>query len=113
MVDDQYQPAVTTSVVKRFIERDKCFAIVSALGSAPTAAVGEDVTSQNGPLIGPGTGAAKVLDFPSKWVFPLYPSYKVEGQQLVRFAKEGFCRNTIAVQYKNAPSGKTHLSGIE
>jgi ABC-type branched-subunit amino acid transport system substrate-binding protein len=69
MVDDQYQPAVTTSVVKRFIERDKCFAIVSALGSAPTAAVVEYVTSQNVPLIGPGTGAAKVLDFPASWVF--------------------------------------------
>ena len=88
MVDDQYQPAVTTSVVKRFIERDKCFAIVAALGSAPTAAVVDYVTSQNVPLIGPGTGAAKVLEYPSKWVFPLYPSYKVEGQQLVRFVKE-------------------------
>ena len=113
MVDDQYQPAVTTSVVKRFIERDKCFAIVSALGSAPTAAVVEYVTSQNVPLIGPGTGAAKVLDFPSKWVFPLYPSYKVEGQQLVRFAKEVFGAKTIAVLYQNDPSGKTHISGIE
>jgi len=112
MVDDKYDPAVTTSVVKRFIERDKCFAIVAPLGSAPTAAVVDYVASQNVPLIGPGTGAAKVLDFPSKWVFPLYPSYKTEGQQLVRFAKEVFKAKTIAVLYQNDPSGKTHLEGI-
>ena len=112
MVDDKYDPAVTTSVVKRFIERDKCFAIVAPLGSAPTAAVVDYVASQNMPLIGPGTGAAKVLDFPSKYVFPLYPSYKTEGQQLVRFAKEVFNAKTIAVLYQNDPSGKTHLDGI-
>jgi ABC-type branched-subunit amino acid transport system substrate-binding protein len=112
MVDDQYNPAVTTSTVKRFIERDHCFAIVAALGSAPTAAVVEYVASQNVPLVGPGTGAAKVLEFPSKYVFPLYPSYKVEGQNLVRFAKEVFGAKTVAVLYQNDPSGKTHMEGI-
>ena len=29
MVDDKYEPARTKTAVKRFIERDKCFAIVS------------------------------------------------------------------------------------
>src|ERR1700751_5243212 len=112
MVDDKYDPARTTTVVKQFIERDKCFAIVAALGSAPTAAVVDYVVSQNVPLIGPGTGAAKVLDYPSKWVFPLYPSYKAEGVQLVRFAKEVMNAKTIAVLYQNDPSGKTHMEGI-
>jgi ABC-type branched-subunit amino acid transport system substrate-binding protein len=112
MVDDKYEPARTTTVVKQFIERDKCFAIVAALGSAPTAAVIDYVVSQNVPLVGPGTGAAKVLEYPSKWVFPLYPSYKVEGQQLVRFAKEVMGAKTVAVLYQNDPSGKTHLEGI-
>jgi len=112
MVDDKYDPAVTTSVVKRFIERDKCFAIVAPLGSAPTAAVVDYIASQNVPLVGPGTGADKVLNFPSKWVFPLYPSYKTEGQQLVRFVKEVFNAKTVAVLYQNDPSGKTHLEGI-
>jgi branched-chain amino acid transport system substrate-binding protein len=36
----------------------------------------------------------------------------VEGQQLVRFAKEVFNAKTIAVLYQNDPSGKTHLEGI-
>ena len=112
MVDDKYDPAVTTSVVKRFIERDHCFALVAPLGSAPTAAVVDYVASQNVPLIGPGTGAAKVLEFPSKWVFPLYPSYKTEGQQLVRFANEVFHAKSLGVMYQNDPSGKTHLEGI-
>ena len=112
MVDDKYEPARTATIVKRFIERDNCFAIVAALGSAPTAAVIDYIVSQNVPLVGPGTGAAKILEYPSKWVFPLYPSYKTEGAQLVRFAKEVFNAKTIAVLYQNDPSGKTEMDGI-
>lgn len=113
MVDDKYEPARTTTIVKRFIERDDCFALVAPLGSAPTSAVIDYVVSQNMPLIGPGTGAGKILEYPSKWVFPLYPSYKDEGVQLVRFAKEVFKARKIAVLYQNDPSGKTHLEGIK
>lgn len=113
MVDDKYEPARTTTIVKRFIERDDCFALVAPLGSAPTSAVIDYVVSQNMPLIGPGTGAGKILEYPSKWVFPLYPSYKDEGVQLVRFAKEVFKASKIAVLYQNDPSGKTHLEGIK
>lgn len=113
MVDDKYEPARTMTVVKRFIERDKCFAIVSPLGSAPTAAVIDYITSKDVPLIGAGTGAEKNLTYPSKWVFPLYPSYFTEGQQLVRFAKEVFGAKTVALLYQNDPSGKTHIKGIE
>jgi len=54
MVDDKYEPARTKNIVKRFIERDKCFAIVAPLGSAPTSAVIDYITSKNVPLIGAG-----------------------------------------------------------
>jgi branched-chain amino acid transport system substrate-binding protein len=112
MVDDQYDPARTVPIVKRFIERDNCFAIVSPLGSAPTVAVIDYIVEHMVPLIGAGTGAAKVLEYPSKWVFPLYPSYKDEGKALVRFSREVFKAKTVAVLYQNDPSGKTHMEGI-
>jgi ABC-type branched-subunit amino acid transport system substrate-binding protein len=113
MVDDKYEPARTAGIVKRFAERDNCYAIVAPLGSAPTVAVIDYVVEQKVPLIGPGTGAGKVLEYPSKWVFPLYPSYKDEGRDLVRFAKEVFKAKTVAVLYQNDPSGKTHMEGIK
>ena len=113
MVDDKYEPARTAGIVKRFAERDNCFAIVAPLGSAPTVAVIDYVVEQKVPIIGAGTGAAKSLEYPSKWVFPLYPSYKDEGKDLVRFAKEVFKAKKIAVLYQNDPSGKTHLDGIK
>jgi branched-chain amino acid transport system substrate-binding protein len=113
MVDDKYEPARTSGIVKRFAERDNCYAIVAPLGSAPTVAVIDYVVEQKVPLIGPGTGAGKVLEYPSKWVFPLYPSYKDEGRDLVRFAKEVFKAKTVAVLYQNDPSGKTHMEGIK
>src|SRR6266446_2758805 len=75
MVDDQYNPSRTTVIVKEFIERDKCFAIANPLGSAPTSAVIDYIAENKVPLIGAGTGAAKNLEIPSKYVFPLYPSY--------------------------------------
>ena len=52
MVDDKYEPARTKTLVKRFIERDKCFAIVAPLGSAPTAAVIDYITSNELHIIG-------------------------------------------------------------
>jgi len=113
MVDDGYQPARTRVIVEQFIKRDKCFAIVAALGSAPTVAVIDYVTEGNMPLIGPGTGAQKVVTFPSKWVFPLYPSYEDEGRQLTHFASEVFKAKKIAVLYQNDPSGKSHIAGID
>jgi branched-chain amino acid transport system substrate-binding protein len=113
MVDDKYEPARTSGIVKRFAERDNCFAIVSPLGSAPTVAVIDYVVEQKVPLVGPGTGAGKVLEYPSKWVFPLYPSYRDEGKDLVRFSKEVFKAKTIAVLYQNDPSGKTEMEGIK
>ena len=113
MIDDKYEPARTKTAVKRFVERDDCFAIVSPLGSAPTSAVIDYIVDKNVPLIGAGTGAEKNLTIESKWVFPLYPSYYTEGQQLVKFAKEVFGASKIAVLYQNDPSGKTHMSGIK
>ena len=113
MVDDKYEPARTAGIVKRFVERDNCYAIVAPLGSAPTVAVIDYIVEQKVPLIGPGTGAGKVLEYPSNWVFPLYPSYKDEGKDLVKFAKEVFKAKTIAVLYQNDPSGKTHMEGIK
>jgi branched-chain amino acid transport system substrate-binding protein len=113
MVDDKYEPARTKTAVKRFVERDDCFAIVAPLGSAPTSAVIDYIVSKNVPLIGAGTGAEKNLTIDSKWVFPLYPSYHTEGQQLVQFTKEVFKANKVAVLYQNDPSGKTHMAGIE
>lgn len=113
MIDDKYEPARTKTAVKRFVERDNCFAIVSPLGSAPTSAVIDYIVSKDMPLIGAGTGAEKNLTIESKWVFPLYPSYYTEGQQLVKFTKEVFGAKKIAVLYQNDPSGKTHMSGIK
>ncbi len=113
MVDDSYQPARTKAIVKRFVERDNCFAIVSPLGSAPTAAVIDYIAEQKIPLVGAGTGAAKNLEIQSPYVFPLYPSYFTEGQQMVKFAKEVFHATKVALLYQDDPSGKTHLAGIK
>ena len=67
MVDDKYEPARTKNIVKRFVERDECFAIVAPLGSAPTSAVIDYIVEQNVPLIGAGTGAEKNLTIASPW----------------------------------------------
>ncbi len=113
MVDDKYEPARTMNIVKRFVERDKCFAIVAPLGSAPTKAVIDYIVSKNVPLIGAGTGAAKNVFYKSRYVFPLYPPYDKEGTDLVRFTKEVFGAKKIGVIYQNDASGKTHLKGIK
>jgi ABC-type branched-subunit amino acid transport system substrate-binding protein len=113
MVDDKYEPPRTADIVKRFVERDKCFAIVAPLGSAPTSAVIDYIVENKVPLIGAGTGAEKNVYYKSRYVFPLYAPYDLEGTELVRFVKEVFGAKKVAVLYQNDPSGKTHLQGIE
>ena len=113
MVDDKYEPPRTVDIVKRFIERDNCFSIVAPLGSAPTQAVIDYIVEKKVPLIGAGTGADKNVYINSRYVFPLYPPYDLEGTELVRFAKEVFKAKKIAVLYQNDASGKSHLKGIE
>ena len=114
MVDDSYNPSRTKVIVKQFIERDKVFAIANPVGSAPTAAVIDYIVKKkNVPLIGAVTGAAKNVNYPSKYVFPLYPSYFLEGQQLIRFAAEELGAKTVSLLYQNDPSGKTHIKGIK
>ena len=112
MVDDKYEPPRTASIVKRFVERDKCFALVAPLGSAPTSAVIDYVVENKMPLIGAGTGADKNLYIKSRYVFPLYPAYDIEGMELVKFAKNTLKATKIALLYQNDPSGKAHLKGI-
>jgi branched-chain amino acid transport system substrate-binding protein len=112
MVDDSYQPARTVAIVKRFVESDNCFALVAPLGSAPTAAVIDYVIEQKIPLVGAGTGAAKNVYAKSRNVFPLYPPYDFEGKELVRFVKEVFKADDVAVLYQNDPSGKSEITGI-
>lgn len=112
MVDDKYEPPRTASIVKRFVERDKCFALVAPLGSAPTSAVIDYVVENKMPLIGAGTGADKNLYIKSRYVFPLYPAYDIEGMELVKFAKNTLKAKKIALLYQNDPSGKAHLKGI-
>lgn len=113
MVDDKYEPPRTADIVKRFVERDKCFAIVAPLGSAPTTAVIDYIVENKVPLIGAGTGAEKNVYYKSRYVFPLYPPYDLEGTELVRFVKEVFKAKKIGVLYQNDASGKTHMQGIE
>ncbi|MBX9590943.1 MAG: ABC transporter substrate-binding protein [Hyphomonadaceae bacterium] len=113
MADDKYEPPRTADIVKRFVERNKCFAIVAPLGSAPTSAVIDYIVENKVPLIGAGTGADKNVYYKSRYVFPLYAPYDLEGTELVRFAKEVLKAKKIAVLYQNDPSGKSHMLGIE
>lgn len=113
MVDDSYQPAKTVAITKRFIEEDNCFAIVSPLGSAPTAAVIDYIVAQKVPLVGAGTGAGHNVYIKSRYVFPLYPPYDFEGNELVHFVHEIFKSPSVAVLYQNDEFGKTEMEGVK
>lgn len=113
MVDDSYNPGRTKVLVKELIERDKVFAIANPLGSATTAAVIDYIADRKVPLVGAGTGAEKNVTYPSRYVFPLYPTYIYEGRQMVRFAREQLGARTVSLLYQNDPGGKTHLEGVK
>lgn len=113
MADDGFKAQQAVVIARRFIERDGCFAITNPLGTPQTTAVIDYVVEQKVPLVGAGTGAMKNVYFPSRYVFPLFPSYDIEAEDLFRFAKEELKAKTVTILYQNDGSGKTHLAGAE
>ena len=84
--DDQYNPAKAKSATNQLILKDKAFAILGALGTAPHSAVVADLNRRGIPDVFVNTGAS-IFDNPSKFpmTFPYFPSYLVEAKVMAYY----------------------------
>ena len=109
LADDQYNPALTISVMRKLIEQDKVFAIVGGVGTGPALAVRDYIEQQKVPNLMPHTSNTKVAG-PNTYM--LFPSAVNEGAFLARYAIQNFVKNKkLGFVYQNDDLGKPQLDG--
>lgn len=111
--DDQYQPARTVSAARELVERDRVFAVIGGLGTAPLSAVRGYLTQHGVPLVGILSGAHQFTIPEDPLIFGALPLYVEEAAALVDHAIEQFNRRRIAVAYQNDDFGQGGLLGAQ
>jgi branched-chain amino acid transport system substrate-binding protein len=95
--DDGFDPARTRNAVRKLVEADNVFAIVSPLGTATNLAAMDFLLEQQIPVISPHSGLS-VWSAPLKRTyFALQPSYRFEGRLLAQYAVDQLGSRRIAV----------------
>ena len=109
LADDQYNPALTVSLMRKLIEQDNVFAIVGGVGTGPALAVRDYIESKNVPNVMPHTSSTKVAG-PNTYM--LFPSAVNEGAFLARHAIQNFVKNKkLGFIYQNDDLGKPQVDG--
>lgn len=110
--NDSYQPAKTVAAVKKLVEEDKVFALVSGLGTPNNAAVMDYLVQNNVPHVGPATGSS-ILAMPlKKNVYAVQLNYTTEGTLLTQYAFDQGGAKKVSVFYQNDAFGKEGLDAI-
>jgi len=110
--DDDYNPPLMISNVRRLIDKDRVFALIGLVGTPTTLTIVEQCEKQKIPLLFPFTGAIELRHPVKNYVFNLRPSYWDEGAAAVDyFIKQG--KRRIAVFYQNDAYGFNGRDGVE
>lgn len=111
-LDDAYVPDRTVDNVKKLLDGNGVFALISSMGTANTAKILPIVEQQGVPLIGPVTGAASLRQPQLKQVFFVRPSYRDEAVRLVD-QLVGMGLKDIAIVYLDNPYGREVLKDAQ
>lgn len=87
--DDEYKPDRTSDNVKKLVEEDKVFALVSVLGTQNNLAVRDYLDENCVPNLGVATGSpqwGEAVQYP--WLQGGIPSYALEMKRLVDYVDE-------------------------
>jgi ABC-type branched-subunit amino acid transport system substrate-binding protein len=109
LADDQYNPALTVSVLRKLIEQDDVFAIVGGVGTGPALAVRDYIEQKGVPNLMPHTSSTKVAG-PN--TFMLFPSAVNEGAFLARHAVQHQIKaKKLGFIFQNDDLGKPQVEG--
>lgn len=111
-VDDGYVPARTGENVKRLIDEQSAFALLSTMGTGNTAAAVPLVEAAGVPLVGPVTGAASLRQPQYRQVFHVRASYRDEITRLLQ-QMLSWGLQQVAMVYLDNAFGKEVLRDAE
>ncbi|MGB7855543.1 MAG: ABC transporter substrate-binding protein, partial [Pseudolabrys sp.] len=109
--NDSYNPQQTAAVVKKLVDRDEVFAIVSTLGTVTAVAVLPFLAQRGVPIVNPA-GGHKLLNKPTdKNVFGILPLSSEIGESMADFAATKLGAKRVAIFFQNDQFGKDQRDG--
>ncbi len=113
--DDSFEPAKAAEAARKLVERDKVFAIVAGVGTAPHSAVWEYLNELEVPDLWIMSGAHKWAADPQAhpWSVGFLPDYVVEGTVFGKYISENLPGKKVAALYENSDAGWDRLTGLK
>jgi branched-chain amino acid transport system substrate-binding protein len=110
--DDHYNPADAAEVVRKLVEQDKVFAIISGLGEEPHGAVWKYLEEEGIPDMFIASGAHKWTDPVARTRFGGIPDYLIEGRMLGKYIVDNYDGKKLGVLMENNELGEDSLAGV-
>jgi len=95
--DHGFEPDRARTSVRKLVEEDEVFAIVSPFGTAPNLAILDYLVEKGIPVISPHSGVSDWSNPVKANYFALQPSYEVEGKILAQYATGTLRKKKIAI----------------
>jgi ABC-type branched-subunit amino acid transport system substrate-binding protein len=109
--NDSYNPQQTVAVVKKLVDRDGVFAIVSTLGTVTNLAALPFLKQRGVPIINPAGGHERLNKPTDKNVFGILPLSSEIGESMAEHAIKELGAKRVAVFYQNDQFGKDQRDG--
>jgi branched-chain amino acid transport system substrate-binding protein len=109
--NDSYNPQQTAAVVKKLVDRDGIFALVSTLGTVTNLAVLPFLSQRGVPIVNPAGGHVLLNKPTDKNVFGILPLSSEIGESMVDFAVGKLGAKRVAVFFQNDQFGKDQRDG--
>ncbi|PWB58996.1 MAG: hypothetical protein C3F17_17765 [Bradyrhizobiaceae bacterium] len=109
--NDSYNPQQTAAVVKKLVDRDGVFAIVSTLGTVTNLAVLPFLAQRGVPIVNPAGGHLLLNKPKDKNVFGILPLSSEIGESMADYAVGKLGAKRVAIFYQNDQFGKDQRDG--
>jgi ABC-type branched-subunit amino acid transport system substrate-binding protein len=109
--NDSYNPQQTAAVVKKLVDRDGVFAIVSTLGTVTAVAVLPFLQQRGVPIVNPAGGHVLLNKPKDKNVFGILPESSEIGESMAEYATQKLGAKRVAIFYQNDQFGKDQRDG--
>lgn len=109
--NDSYNPQQTVAVVKKLVDRDEVFAIVSTLGTVTNLAVLPFLKQRGVPIINPAGGHLNLNKPKDKNVFGILPLSSEIGESMADYAVGKLGAKRVAIFFQNDQFGKDQRDG--
>src|SRR5947199_3570085 len=114
ILDDSYDPSKTVPLAQQLVEKDKVFAIVGSLGTAPGLATWGYANSHKVPQVLLATGDSywgfSFKKYP--WTTGWQPDYPGEGKVYGKYIAANMPNAKVGVLYQNDAFGKNYFAGL-